>query len=186
MTRALEHERGGLLSGLLRRWRVRAARPYLVGPVLDVGCGYTAPLATHLAPPDYLGVEVEPARLARARRAFPTHRFSAEIPTDVTFRTVVSLAVIEHVDDPVDFASRLVAATEPGGRIVISTPAPVGETVHHAGARIGLFSRDASEEHDSILGREELVATFETAGARLVAYRRFMLGMNQLAIFARP
>jgi len=183
VTRQLEDEKGGLLSGVLRRWRVRAAAPLIAPPILDVGCGYTAPLAARCKPDEYVGVEIEPARLARAKEAFPTHRFVDAIPSGEQFRTVVALAVIEHVSDPDGFAAALVAATQSKGRIVISTPAPVGEVVHHAGARVGIFSRDASEEHDSVMSRDELLATFERAGAQPLRYRRFMFGMNQLAIF---
>jgi 2-polyprenyl-3-methyl-5-hydroxy-6-metoxy-1,4-benzoquinol methylase len=176
----------GLLSPFLRRRRLRVARPWLQGRVLDVGCGSGA-LAAELPPPRYLGVEIDPLSLQLARERYPGHRFAGELPpAGETFDTILSLAVIEHVPDPAGFLGALAGrlAAPHWARIVISTPHPAADWIHHTGAAIGLFSRHASEEHEQLLDRRALERLGAQAGLRMVSYRRFLLGANQLAVFA--
>jgi 2-polyprenyl-3-methyl-5-hydroxy-6-metoxy-1,4-benzoquinol methylase len=155
--------------------------------VLDVGCGSGA-LTSELPPPRYLGVEIDPLSLQLARQRHPGYRFAGELPSaEEKFDTVVSLAVIEHVADPAAFLGELAArlGDSPGARIVISTPHPAADWIHHTGAGIGLFSRHASEEHEQLLDQRALQRLGEQAGLRMVSYRRFLLGANQLAVFRR-
>ena len=55
----------------------------------------------------------------------------------------------------------------------------------YLGARVGLFSRHASEEHEQLLDRTRLESLAEKAGLNLVHYRRVLLGANQLAVMKR-
>ncbi|HEY9380389.1 MAG TPA: methyltransferase domain-containing protein [Burkholderiales bacterium] len=177
----------GLLSPFLRARRVAAAKPYLHGHVLDVGCGSGA-MAQFVPPERYVGVEPDEQSLAIARACYPRHRFISSLPTDgEQFDTVISLAVIEHVHDPAhflrDLALRLKHASS--GRIVCTTPHPAADWIHTTGSAIGLFSRHASEEHEELLDRGKLENIAGRIGLRLAEYRRFLFGVNQLAVFDR-
>ncbi len=174
----------GWLSPLLRRRRIGAALPHLRGRVLDFGCGSGA-LAAFIPPDRYLGFDVDAASLAAAHRLFPQHRFTADLPPEPAFDTVVALAVIEHVPDAGLFLRQLAANLAPGpaAAVVCTTPHPALGWVHALGARLGLFSRHASEEHHALLGRPRLRACADAAGLKLALYRRFLCGANQLAIF---
>lgn len=177
----------GLLSPYLRRRRLEAVRPFLRGRVLDFGCGSGA--LAQLVPADrYLGVEVDAVSLRLARSKFPGHRFvdALPVPAEGMFDTVVLLAVIEHVAEPVAclraLAARLAPADE--ARLVLTTPHPWSDRIHDAGSALGLFSRHANEEHEQLLDRRRLADVGRAAGLRLVAYRRFLGMLNQLAIYA--
>lgn len=175
----------GLFSPFLRRQRMAAVRPWLQGSIFDFGCGSGA-LARYVDAAEYCGYDIDATSLVRARSLHPRHRF-VEAPPDVDrFDTVVSLAVIEHYDDPAAFLARLVALARPGGRIALTTPHPAYEFIHDAGARIGLFSRDASEEHEALLDKKALHALAATQGLRVLQYRRFLFGANQLIVLRRP
>ena len=56
---------------------------------------------------------------------------------------------------------------------------------HDLGAAIGVFSRDASEEHEKLLGRRDLEMVARSAGLLQVKYRRFLGGANQLVVWQR-
>lgn len=179
----------GRLSPFLRRRRTRAAYPYLVGRILDYGCGVGS-LVESLDPTSYVGVDQDAESIEQARQNYPTAEFfsTAEFDEDSgCFNTVVSLAVIEHVSDPVRFLTTLARylGDEREDRIVITTPHPNLEWVHHTGANIGLFSADAEEEHESLLDRKELAESALSAGLRVARYKRFLLGANQLAVMNR-
>jgi len=171
----------GLLSPLLRRARLRQALPHLKGRVLDFGCGVGA-LAAWCRPVGYVGVDRDDATLTLARRRWPEYRFAASIPAGARFDTIVALAVIEHVGDPAGLLAQFGRHLSSGGRIVLTTPHPAWASLHHCGAHLVLFSRDAAEEHQSMLDRGGLMAVAAAAGLVMVEYRRFLLGVNQLAI----
>ena len=176
----------GLLSPFLRARRLAVARPYLRGRVLDVGCG-SGSMADLLPPERYVGVEPDAETLALARKRHPQHRFLASLPDDDEFDTVASLAVIEHVVNSEGFLNDLAGRLKrvSAAQIVCTTPHPVADWIHTAGAHVGLFSRHACEEHEELLDRRKLQDIAERIGLRLAEYRRFLMGANQLAVFGR-
>jgi 2-polyprenyl-3-methyl-5-hydroxy-6-metoxy-1,4-benzoquinol methylase len=93
--------------------------------------------------------------------------------------------VLEHVADRDAFLAMLEKYLSPGGRMIITTPHPVSGPVHGAGSRMGLFSREAGEEHESLIGAGEMKRLARRAGFALAVRRRFLLGMNQLFVLAR-
>lgn len=174
----------GLLSPWLRRRRLAAAKPYIHGTVLDFGCGSGA-LAASVAPADYVGYDIDAASLERARTLYPMHTFVQSPPTGRAFDCVVSLAVIEHMHEPEEFLSQLVNLANNGGRIVISTPNPRFDFLHDYGSALGLFSHDASEEHVSLLDRTALLAMASRLGLRVIQFKRFLMGANQLLVLEK-
>lgn len=175
----------GLLSPYLRNQRLKAALPFLKGRILDFGCRSGA-LASLVPAENYSGVDVDDECVRAARRAFPHHQFMTSLAgQDADFDTVVSLAVIEHVADPADFLRELKShlARKPDARIVCTTPHPSIDWVHAAGARIGLFSWSAHQEHQALLDADALRRAGREAGLEMVEYRRFLFGANQIAAF---
>jgi 2-polyprenyl-3-methyl-5-hydroxy-6-metoxy-1,4-benzoquinol methylase len=174
----------GCLSPYLRRKRIEAAFPYLKGRVLDFGCG-TGALAAVIDIENYFGVEIDEASILQAKEQFPTHKFSHYLPNNEDkFDTVVSLAVIEHVDDQINFLITLSKFLN-NGHIVITTPHPSVSWVHGIGAAIGLFSKHANKEHGELLDQTQLSAFGSKAGLHLKWYSRFLYGANQLAVYSK-
>lgn len=177
----------GLLSPWLRKQRFKAALPHLKGRVLDFGCG-SGMLAAFVDTDFYLGVEVDESSLQQACSNYPAHHFIPKLPdSEEKFDSIVSLAVIEHVNDPADFLSRLAGYLNPApsSRVVITTPYPSVDWIHDLGAKIGLFSKHANEEHEDLLDRSKLEKAGLNAGLKMVTYQRFLFGANQVAVFAR-
>jgi SAM-dependent methyltransferase len=177
----------GLLSPFLRRQRLNAVKPYLSGRILDVGCGSGA--LSMLVPADrYLGVERDEASLQQARLKFPNHQFVSKIPeSSEKFDSIVSLAVIEHVSDPAQFLRELAGSLidNPASRLIITTPHPSVDWIHDIGSVIGLFSKHANEEHEDLLDRGKLELAGSKAGLKLISYHRFLLGANQIVVYAK-
>lgn len=174
----------GLLSPFLQRRRVAAARPYLRGRVLDIGCG-NGVLAAYVAAADYLGMDRNPAVLARAKARYPAHTFQEQLPaTAPAYDTVVSLAVIEHIPDPAEAVAAWSQYLKPGGRMVLTTPHPAFEWIHEAGAAVGVFSADAAEEHEEMIDRKRMEALLHSKPMRIDRYERFLFGVNQLFVLA--
>lgn len=184
----------GLLTRRVGEARLKAALPHLPrgASVLDVGCGLTD-LAARI--PDYTGADRNADVLAAQKKRYPERDFfewdigRGEAPPllarEGPFEGILLLAVLEHVANPAEVLSRVVPLLAPGGRLVVTTPHPVGHWPLEAGAALGLLSAHAHDEHETLLGREALEAAGRAAGLGLVLYRRFLFGLNQLAVFSR-
>lgn len=123
--------------------------------------------------------------MKKAKSIFPTHQFSRSLPdAREKFDTVVYLAVIEHVEDPVSFLRELAVFLN-DGQLVITTPHPSVDWVHGLGAAIGLFSKHANEEHGDLLDQARLEMVGAQAGLKLEFYSRFLFGANQVAVYSK-
>lgn len=183
--RALQgDDRAGLLSGWLRDARFRVSREHLSGRVLDFG-SHHGPLTALCQPRSYLGVEHDPLFITTAREKHPEYDFVAEIPPGATFDTIAALAVIEHVKDPGSLLAMFAGALAPGGRIVLTTPHPRYEWIHTAGAKVGLFSHHAHDDHEDLIDRAHMQQLATANGLVISTYQRFLFGANQLFVLRR-
>jgi 2-polyprenyl-3-methyl-5-hydroxy-6-metoxy-1,4-benzoquinol methylase len=174
----------GLLSPWLRKRRQEKARPYIRGRVLDYGCGIGT-LSEMCRPETYLGVDVDEWSIDVARKAYPRFRFDTDLPETGKFDTIVALAVIEHIPDPAALLEKFESRLGTEGRIVLTTPHPSVEYVHDLGARIGLFSAHASEEHERLIDYGLMKELLAKAGLVIEKHERFLLGANQLFVLRR-
>ena len=69
--------------------------------------------------------------------------------------------------------------------IVVTTPHPSVDWVHAVIAAVGLFCKHAKVEYEDLLGRAKLEIASNQAGLKLVFYRRFSFGVNQIAVYAK-
>jgi 2-polyprenyl-3-methyl-5-hydroxy-6-metoxy-1,4-benzoquinol methylase len=165
----------------LRSQRLRVARPYLRGRVLDYGCSSGA-LAELCHPDAYLGVDINEEALEVARASHPRYEFDNKVSEHERFDVIAALAVLEHVDDPQDLLMRWSGMLNPGGRIVLTTPHPSYEWILTVGARFGLFDRHSLDEHEDLLDHARIRQLAGGAGLEVERYRRFLFGANQLFV----
>ena len=178
MTQLVE---AGALSYWLTRHRQKAVLPYLKGRVLDYGCG-VGTLAEICDPAGYVGVDIDPRKLEIAIREHPGHRFYNLVPEGRQFDTVAALAFIEHVPDPAAYLQEFEGHLDVGGEIVLTTPHPSLEWVHTFGARTGLFSHAAHDEHEDLIDRVRMEELLAKTSMHVSVYRRFLFGANQLFV----
>ncbi len=184
----------GLMTRRVQAARVAAVERWLrgAGAVLDVGCGLSD-LPARLAP--YVGCDRNPVVLAEMRRRHPGVPFlewdvaasppPEELRRRAPFSRVLMLALLEHLSDPAAALARVASLLGEDGRLVVTTPHPRGRLALEAGARLGLLSRHADEEHEDLVSPRALAAAAASAGLAVAASGTFLLGLNQWAVLAR-
>lgn len=176
----------GLLSPFLRRQRINAVKPYLQGKVMDFGCG-----AGHLSQyvdTGYYGVELSQEIRAYAKSLYPDSMFVSvddAMQNMAKFNTISMLAVLEHIKNPEKILRDLADKLEPEGQIVITVPNPRFEFVHSIGARIGIVSREADEEHISDVDHEFIESLTKKINMKIRVSKKFLFGMNQLFVLQK-
>jgi SAM-dependent methyltransferase len=177
-----------IFSDFLRRQRLEAASPYICGDVLDLGCGITGVLALLRPGQYYVGVEGHIEMLRWLKENHPGHEFyqrdldKDELSLAGQFDTVLLLAVIEHLKNPDKILSQIPRYLKPDGRLLITTPSPMGDVIHKIGARMGLFYLEAVREHETIFTYDALRARLERNKLKIIHFQSFLLGGNQLFV----
>jgi 2-polyprenyl-3-methyl-5-hydroxy-6-metoxy-1,4-benzoquinol methylase len=171
----------GILSPWLRKHRIKAVKPYLQGKILDYGCGIGT-LADICSDKAYMGVDIDEESIRIATGKHPGLTFSTELPGDELFDIIVMLAVIEHIKEPVELLEKISSLLKPDGKILLTTPRPCVERIHRFGSRIGLFSNEACQEHETLFDRAGMNNILEKTGLTLLHYKCFLFGANQLFV----
>ncbi|MCI0423544.1 MAG: class I SAM-dependent methyltransferase [Acidobacteria bacterium] len=182
------------LSRLLTHARLSRVQRYVGRTVLDVGCGYGELL-------DFLPAHVESvALLDRSSERLPRlqDRLSrGTISTKVllgdivreeialpaaSFDTVVMAALLEHLKSPGVALKQVYRLLQSDGRLVLTTPTPLGGKLHTLGSYFGLTYREAADEHERFYGQDALGRLLRENGFTIENYERFLLGLNQLVV----
>jgi 2-polyprenyl-3-methyl-5-hydroxy-6-metoxy-1,4-benzoquinol methylase len=174
----------GLLSPWLRKKRREMVCPYIRGRTLDYGCGVGV-LAEICESDSYLGVDIDEKSITIARKNYPLFRFETYVPKTEYFDTIVLLAVIEHISAPVSLLKKFKQMLRPEGHIVLTTPSPFFEWIYTIGPKIGLFSMEASKDHEQLIDYRIMQEAVYQAGLVIDRYERFLFGVNQLFVLKK-
>lgn len=175
-------------SLFLARARARKVISHVKGRVLDVGCGSGTILNFLPGDIDYVGVEINPHLVEILLDSYPgATAYSLDIQREAVsgekpFDTILALALIEHLERPMDFLERYVPLLAEGGAMVVTTPTRTGDRVHRVLQRLGIASPVVGEVHFHIYRLSDLKAILEGQGLNIVTARRFQIGMNQLVV----
>lgn len=154
------------------RWIVSRFAPYLRGTIVETGIGHGsyAPLLAEYG--RYVGCDIDAQSVADARERFPGLAFEQ---CDVSDRArflaiagggadaIVSINMLEHIEDDRRAAAALVDGLKPGGHVLISVPAL--ELLYN--------DLDALAGHHRRYSRRSLAALFEGLPVEPVFVRYF-------------
>jgi len=183
-----------ILSYAIQQRRYQAAVPFISRTVLDIGCGQ-ANLPDFVPPLEmYVGLDVHVGCLQLAQKRYPQHQFyqldldrqffPSEL-LDQRFQTITMMAILEHLAYPLHSVWQAAELLAPSGYLIVTTPTSLSHRVHQIGAYLGLFYREAVDEHKTVLDRDSLSWLFIAVGLEVVVYKKFQFGCNQLIVGKR-
>lgn len=176
--RFLQHKR--IAEGL--RWMPAGSH------VLDIGCadGALFRQARSLITSG-LGIDPdEPSDWPTGPYEFRQGTFPDALDGADGFDAITMLAVIEHVPSEIRqvWFETVTAVLNPGGRLIITVPAPAVDRLLDVGIRLHLLHGMDAESHHGFDPRiipEEL----STSAMRLLRASRFEMGFNHLYVYER-
>ena len=173
----------GLISPTLEKIRLRNIAKYVKGKkVLDVGCGRCA-LMSYLENIEYHGLERDKAIDMPSNAKIHYLDIEKDILSSIgRYDSIVLCEIIEHFEDPRKVISKLKEHLNEEGIIIISTSIPIRYKIHRYTSMIGLTSREASEEHKSLLGKKELFKMAEDCSLKIIKYAKTEMGSKQIIV----
>ena len=177
-----------LLSDYLTKKRIQAVKPYIKGNVLDLGCGFTK-IPPLLAPEQkYVGVDQNQKAISVMLSKYPHQDFyqrdleTDEINIPHRFNTILMLAILEHLNNPNKILGQIPRLLLPDGNLLITTPTLLGGMIHNLGSQIGLFYKEAMEDHKKFYTSRELAQQTHSIELDIVRSHIFLFGGNQLLV----
>lgn len=174
------------LDKILHSWRYSKITPFVKEgmKVCDLGCGMRGEALKRIEYKISEGVGVDfivdksnedgKIRLMAADLNMP-------IPLESRYADlVISMAVLEHLDNYRGFAAESFRILKEGGRIVLSTPSLAVHPIIKALSVFRLISKEEVDDHKRYFNKRLLTEIFEEAGFRNVKVGYFQLGFNQL------
>ena len=177
-----------LLAKFVRQKRTLAVLPHIQGDVLDLGCGVSR-IPRYLNPNSkYVGVEINPKFIKWLRDNYPRHTFyqwdlvTGNLCFHSQFDTVLMIAVLEHLRNPDNVMKQIPALLKPDGKLVMTTPTPLGGKIHAIGARIDLFYKEAADQHEGFYNRDQISTLLSKYDLEIIYFKLFLSGGNQIVV----
>lgn len=113
-------------------WILSPFKPYLQGKIVEVGIGHGGYYEAVRKYGDYWGIDIDKRSVASAQKRHPEGRFVVGDICDADFLAgllpqkadaIISINVLEHIEDDFLALSNLVAALKPGGWLMVNVPA---------------------------------------------------------------
>lgn len=158
--------------------------------LLDLGCGFHGHALRNIE--DIIsagtGVDVFVAAPAVGEKIrLVEHDINRGLPfDDESFDVVISLAVLEHLDDPGRTLSEILRVLRPQGVLLLTTPTvfsrPILEFLSY---RLKIVSELEIRDHKRYFDRRSLLNYCEQAGFSSCVHRYFQLYMNNFLVAGR-
>ena len=113
-------------------WMLSPFREYLHGDIVEVGIGHASYFEALKDCGNYIGIDIDQESVADARQRFPGVRFErADLLQGGFIESIVpggadailSINVLEHIEDDATAVRNMSTAVKPGGAVLISVPA---------------------------------------------------------------
>lgn len=157
--------------------------------VLDIGSadGALFRLVPDLGPSVGIEPELESEHISESPNVdYYRGYFPAALPGPMTFDAITMLAVLEHVpsDQQESLARACAAHLKPGGRLIVTVPSQAVDYVLTVLKWLGVIDGMSLHQHYGFEA-SQTPKIFLPHGLRLIAARRFQLGLNNLFVFGR-
>lgn len=182
------------LDRILQRWRIRKAVPYIKPGtrVLDIGCA-DGELFRQLAKltidiKEGVGLDPElPQERSEGTSQLIRGAFPDGLKGNTRFDVIVMLAVFEHFleSEQIEIARHCAKRLENGGYVILTVPSPLVDSILDVLMFFRLLDGMETEQHHQFDVRKT-PELFSRAGLKLVAARKFELGLNNLFVFQKP
>ncbi|MBT4175147.1 class I SAM-dependent methyltransferase [archaeon] len=159
--------------------------------ILELGCG-SAPLIEILQKKQtYTGIDLNKTVIKTLKEKYPKHKFymfnleQDTISLKEKYDIILLVAFIEHMKNPDHLFKQIKKMLTPEGKIVLTTPTKIGDSLNTLGAHVGLTSMSAVHDHEKIYNKKDIDELCRRNGLQLIYYKQFEFGLNQVIVLGK-
>lgn len=176
------------LDKILNNWRSAKVREHVKKDfvVCDLGCGMKADFLKNMEEKIEKGfgfdLEVD-KNLSTDKITLQVLDLNFSIPLlNNSIDLVISMAVLEHIDDYKNHINEIYRILKKNGRAVLTTPAPSADPILKFLCFLGLIDKREIDDHKRYFNKKWLTRLFMDAGFSCVKVSYFQFGFNQLVV----
>jgi ubiquinone/menaquinone biosynthesis C-methylase UbiE len=187
-TQAFFSRGGTWLDKLIAFWRFGkvAGKVFTGVKILDVGCGFTGEFLRRIEKKISIGYGVD----MFVDQAFSTnkiklieHNLNFGLPfLNDEFDAVVSLASLEHMENPEKILKEIKRVLKPGGRLILTAPTVYAKPVLELMAGLRIIDRQEIKDHKKYFNKKNLCDYCKEAGFSSFRHSYFELFMNNFLL----
>jgi len=137
--------------------------------LLDIGCGYEASTLQSLIKKGVIskGVGIDLSVTKKKIDNIKLTKGDAEKPFPLpknNFDSVISLALIEHLNNPDNLLKQAYMTLKTGGSLIITTPNAKWKKLLDILTSLGLISKEEISDHKNYYSKNDLIYKFKKAG----------------------
>lgn len=168
--------------------QLQATNPQEQITVLELGCGFWGSNLLQLSK-EFPDVRFSGVDISVSSEKMPAELIAADLetwrPTQV-YNGVLSLAVLEHLIDPLKHFELISTCLGSGGLCGLTSPTPPSHFVLSLLARLGIFDAAEIKDHKSYYTQGGIRHLSKSAGLSVEEYMQMSFGMNQWALLRKP
>ncbi len=189
-----------ILEPLLRQMRINRVLPHIENirkknncHLLDVGCGWEAKFLYEIAPyiitedentGSVCGIDFKAPYINKNNFTTISARIDKKLPfQDKKFDIVTLLAVLEHMDHPLEIVKEIHRILKPGGILLGTVPSKAAKPVlEFLSYRLNIVNPDEIRDHKEYYTKTSLEILFTQASFITFEHKYFQFGMNNFFV----
>jgi ubiquinone/menaquinone biosynthesis C-methylase UbiE len=177
-------KREPILEKILARERWKKIAPHLPpkAKVLDLGCGFDGKFLQSIEKKisSGFGIDLSVSKSVESQKiSLLEYNINQPLPfAENEFDTVVSLANLEHLENPEQCLREIYRVLKPGGKLLLTAPSKAAKPILELLSFLGLVSAQEIKDHKHYFDKKILVKMVKEAGFSQISHQYFQMGMN--------
>ncbi len=154
--------------------------------MLDIGCGYDFKLLRTIEP--YIehgfGIDFKATDLKSQKLTIRKILLYEKLPFDKEiFDVVTMLAVLEHLNKPLEIIKEIERVLAPGGKLILTVPSKLSKPVlEFLSYKLGIVNKEEIKDHKKYYDLNELKLLFRKTNLVIERHKYFQFGMNNFCV----
>ena len=187
-----------ILDSLLRKLRRNRVKKSIINykncRLLDIGCGWEAKLLKDLEPyiAKGVGIDFKAPMIKSDKITTFEYIMDKNLPfNDNEFDVVTMLAVLEHIENPLDIVKEAIRVLGAGGILLLTVPSKLSKPVlEFLSYKLHIIDENEIRDHKKYYNKKDLYEMVSDisktySGVRIYSHKYFQLGMNNFCIIKK-
>lgn len=181
------------IAPILRQIRIKKVLPVIQKTkncsILDIGCGWNARFLKYIEPYINKGVGIDfkaPNIQTEKIRTIRTTIMNKLPFEDSSFNVITMMAVLEHLENPLEIIQEIDRVAQIGGQLVLTVPSKISKPVlEFLAYKIHIINEQEIKDHKHYYNKKDLYDLFKYTHFKIIKHYYFQLGLNNFCLLKK-